>query len=468
MNSQKFEDFINSALNKLCRFIDVKEGILLFKFGKKPTDAVYIRKADTSRYIGGGNEPQNTAFVYVDAKAPDPVLCRAVDEVCDFLEKEPIDLSREQDWLYNFNAMCYYTPETLALLLRDRICDFVFKQYYIASGIDSSCLTKISETYYESESAKGLISFIYEQPNSSKGSPDSSMKSPDDSKKVELVCGLEEKNAVEFRTENAKYIRKLLAGAGDNALLFTRFGSPDDGDYRCKGYVNPNYDDAQTGFDISATPDYTIVIERQGTWTFYSGGKKIFRVRSGNILSARNELDDYIAELYDEVGAESSDFDKLKKAVRKLSAQSHGTSAVFLDLSEGIISKRKMKRLAKNGRAVRVSGDQSTIANSLCSLSRMDGALVFNYKTGDLEYINVILDGISKTAGDRSSGARHNAVSCFIDNLAVHEDVTAAAIVFSESGDCSVLTTSKAKKRLPSSRSRLKKTRKGTGVKNAQ
>ena len=179
-------------------------------------------------------------------------------------------------------------------------------------------------------------------------------------------------------------------------------------------------------------------------------------MRAGQLLCTQDKLDGCIESLKDELG--SKYIVPLDPAIRAIAQQHHGTSVIFLDLTNSDFSKTKMKTLEISGRArlikkmriiPRDGNADDTTLKAIKDVARIDGALVVDFITGELVYINVIVDGKAICKGDPASGARRNAVGCFIDNLVKENaDVKIAALIVSESRGYTVIKGSDSLKKM--------------------
>lgn len=123
-----------------------------------------------------------------------------------------------------------------------------------------------------------------------------------------------------------------------------------------------------------------------------------------------------------------------------LSRQSKGASVVFVDFSCDIVDKW-YRALATYGRAWKLQGYPAVNLTEeqqerICSLSRIDGALIVDIHSESLVYAGAVLDALGITEGLRDRGARGNSVLAHVANLALLGGVeqSIAAAVYSEDG----------------------------------
>ena len=423
MASDELKIFISSFLKNLCRFVDIEEESIGVSYNISPEYYTYLQTVIVDN--------ETVVYIYLTA-AHDTVLCTAVNEICSYIRNTySTALDSPSDLFYNPVGHFYHTPESFADLIYKDLQEKILLRYGAAFKIDFQFITSIAEEKYETQESKGTLAFLI---------------SESDFNNTVLLFDVHEK--VRIKRDNIKYIRKLFAGVGDdaNALLFKR----DEEGYYCFGYgcINPNNKE-----DMQHLSFY-ITIENRNTWTFYFAEKKIFRMRAGQLLCAQDRLDGCIESLKEELG--SKYIVPLDPAIRAIAQQHHGTSVIFLDLTNSDFSKNVMQNLQVNDRARLIkrkhiiprngNTDDPTL-KAIKDVARVDGALVVDFITGELVYINVIVDGKAIFKGDPASGARRNAIGCFIDNLVRdNADVKIAALIVSESGGYTVIKGSDSQK----------------------
>lgn len=337
-------------------------------------------------------------------------------------------------WAYDYSVHDWHEPETLAHQVHELISHQAFSWIRRGLGLDPLVMSHIADMDYETDAARGM--FIFHT-----GEPDNDCE-------TYRFCPEPD---VFFSEKNERFIRKQLAGAGDDGMMFTR----DDVDYAAKyayhGYlVLP---------DIDATANrkkqfVSVLLMRGGGWVLQIDERPILYIKHRDVYLPSDDLDS-VKEIIDEefgVGTAES----LSIVLEALRRQKHGTSAIFLDLKDQA-SKEMVERLEKYGRALRIEDvhineeGAARLERLLKQVSRIDGAQIFDLDTMCVCYVNTIVDGFALTPGQRDCGARHNALKSAIANLA-NQDSTkvakAVAVIFSEDGEISAVSASQCRQLL--------------------
>lgn len=232
-----------------------------------------------------------------------------------------------------------------------------------------------------------------------------------------------------FAEEYLRSIRKLLAGAGDNDLLFQ--DSPEIG-YVFKGYMPTEKREEGT---------WSVTFHKKNQWYISYRAIPFFSMRGGHPMIVPgsslyvNDLDYVFDQLKDEFGSTKLN-PQTRELLEKVQKQSHGAAIVFLDFTDSW-EKRWISRLYKNSRGFQVLDPSPGIESLLPDLSRMDGTIVVDAHTLKVRYIAMIVDGHVRSPGSIGRGARHNSLHTFISDIVVAPDKQvhrAAAVVFSEDG----------------------------------
>lgn len=412
MSETAFTEFMRSTMDSLSKLLNAPEGTLLFSPGEsRPGN--YHRAIP----IGGG-------VFSVSLGSPEDgkelVLREAVEVVGKALTDASVHLRPDTDGPHFFPAggASWHTPETLAEQFASRITGRIFSWVENTTGIHLPYVSLLAGMFYESDESVGTLAFWDSPPP------------PDVFERVVRPILLPEA-PVTLERGCLKAIRKHFAGVGDGGLLFIR----ENGTYVLRGYVRKEY-----------LPQMPVAVKIQGreNWRMLFNGKCVFGAKGSQAYCLKSMLQFNIELLKQELG--EAEVAALEPAIRAVSCQKHGSSIIFLDLEQAA-AREKMEALARNGRALRVQGlgltgplaDEEAVFALLKNLARVDGALVIDYPRGAVAYVDAILDGDSIVAGDAAAGARRNAVSCFIANLAIRSakarSLKAAAMVFSENGE---------------------------------
>lgn len=419
----KLADYLTSALKVLSDSLGAESGTLSYTFNENEGEKCKTYK-NTASVIVAGN--QATLYVFLNEKDKygnyhDVVLCQAVDSFCETVAK--CFMSNREKWFYDQERHYYLAAEEFAWMVHEEIQKTILCRYSVAAKINFEDIILLSEMLYESESTQGSIAFLINEGE----------YPPELLNKTLVQFSMDE--PIDFSRKNTRYIRKLLAGAGKNTLLF--ISDNQNFSFKCYGYIKS---------DISLP--YVVTFKNKFTWTLKHGISEIFRVKNRKILCTQDKLKIFVNELKSELNPFSSDI--IEKIVKKISEQRHGTSIVFMDLSS-TAHKARMDSLVKNGRAVNIKNVNPLVwvdseDKSLCALTRVDGATIIDINSQKIAYINTIVDGISIGKGDYASGARHNAITCFVDNI-IREDPNhkVAALIFSESGSFELIKGSERK-----------------------
>jgi len=349
------------------------------------------------------------------------LLCKAVDKLSEtFVIHVRIQDNKISYFNFSSHADTDDDPEVLAEYIFEGLFQSVKTFYEQSLGFDFATITAVAERAYEGDAALGRI--VLQSGN-------------DDS---EAVCLLQMvgKPDVVLEPGCARLIRRLLAGAGENGLLFAQTGET----YRFSGYLK-----------AEAVPGMPTVIEidGKGAWTLVLANQKVFRVRGNRVYMPPCPQETMGRVLVDTLGEEFLD---LIPALKVLSRQKHGTSMVLLDLDADYV-RDWMDNLAQCGRAFQVkpislqkdNEHWEEVEQLLKSVSRIDGAIIVHYPTREIRYISAIVDGQAVSGGMPDAGARHNALYAFVQNLKKQGQGQTRvspilAFVFSEDGDITPLS----------------------------
>lgn len=230
-----------------------------------------------------------------------------------------------------------------------------------------------------------------------------------------------------FSGEYIRYIRKLLAGSEDGALLFV-FSKKKPIPY----FFGVVEKDALIEFP------FRIEIIDTLKWNIIAFNNPILMSTFDGIRAcADNKLSTLEDALKKEFKKESisEDFMKLLINIKK---QKHGSSVVIVDLScqykhKNILVKR-LDNLVKHDKAIQINKSKFNITdNSITNAAKMDGTIIVDISEGKIIYLATIVDGLSKIKGDSSRGARFNSIKNFTYDIAM-ENIPIVSAVFSEDG----------------------------------
>lgn len=334
-------------------------------------------------------------------------------------------------WFPDDLGQGYHTAETLSEYLYEDTCRQVEQAYESITQLRFRLMNHLADMTYESESLKGKLVFY----------PEDVAKSgviETDSFFVRFVSGY----TVSWEEKKLKQIRKLLAGAGTKALCFT-YG---ENGYTCQGYLKEN----AGVFPICVSFD-------RAAWTLQIYGYPLFRVRAHQLKIIDTPIQRVCSALEREFDLQSSDIAGYIRALEAIQGQLHGTSLIFLNLSQQF-SRDWMNILVQRGRALPIEGlhileTEGSLQldwNGLTKLGRMDGAFVVDVSTGCVVYLSVIVDGVAIVDGLPDAGARRNSIRTWVANLVFHflpqdengisigNPPNVVAITFSEDGNMDI------------------------------
>lgn len=280
------------------------------------------------------------------------------------------------------------------------------------------------------------------------------MQDMPDGMKENMTASFQQK--LSFCEKELRQIRKLLAGAGDDMLVFTYDGNRKN--YICKGYMQ-------------GTKDVPVRIEfKRGGWVLHYNGRALFKACAAHQLKVvESPLQIVYEALEKEFGANvRCAFETGNNGSPILSAfleQSHGSSLIFLDLEQNC-SNEWIHTLVDNFRAFPVAGLNPDVKKyidekRLTALGRMDGAYIVDTNTKEISHLSVIVDGLAIVKGLLDAGARRNSLLMWITNLIAlflmqsGNDVRidtrpkVVAVAFSEDGTINTFTGEDALTLLP-------------------
>ena len=365
----------------------------------------------------------------------DPVVYAMMNEVYENLVRirTTVILEASDVFFINEETYCAYTPASFSRDIYRSACKKLFDEYGALIGIELELVADIMSDSYENKRPKGILAFT---------------RCQSDSVSHLLNTKFTYQNYGIFNSENKRFIRKLLEGAGDGILVLAYDDNKQE--YCCLGYA-----------DRVHKSDFSCFFAALGreTWELYYASRQVFRSRMYNVMCLRDEVETCFCQLKAELGTES--IDNLYNAIKAISRQMHGTSVVLVDLEQTAV-KEHIEKLENARRALRVKdlfvkgGNKESEKTSenvrnkngedylypeLTRITSMDGALILDYPRAEITHINVVVDGMAEyVQGDPSGGARKNSLTCFVANL-IHEcpNTKVAALIFSEDGGCKIV-----------------------------
>lgn len=292
----------------------------------------------------------------------------------------------------------------------------IVNDFRMTYGLDFSLIDDLSARSYEKGHCCGKLLFIPEM-------------EVDINK--QLSIRIQSKNEIYLSPKNLKQIRKLLAGAGDNTLVFQKT----EGGYAVRGY-------ARTpccllwGWQIHICG----VLEWYVGYCTDKAHVDLFKF----VRNIPQVLYDPVEVAYSELVGEFPHLANsavVKDQIRYASEQSHGTSLIYVDLDNNYVNER-LEQLFSCERSLLAN---MAYAKDLKSISGMDGGVIIDVSKCDnnisVVYVAAIVDGIAITSGLLDRGARHNSIYTFVTNLADQTNNqigVICALVFSEDGGITV------------------------------
>lgn len=439
MSVQLFEGFMEEVIRNLERKLKAPEYSLLFLRNadpENPPQAYFCREIcfddeEELNYLIGfrkcpPGESAGSRFL-LDVAVKELFLL--FSDPVRFRQRGKIQNAPADRWFYDHTCHRWHCSHTLAQVVYEAICQDAFQQISACLNVSLLTVSSIANMAYEKDDAKGCIVFYSGPPEKLTYSTHA------------YPCG-----KISFCEENRRFIRKQFAGAGDDGLLFISEGTGSDQAYIYHGYL------------AEASLKNAFIEARlhgKGIWDLYIGGRPLFRVKSRDLFMLDDPLAPVIKDIITEFGFGTAA--ELTPALRALAEQGHGTSIIILDTQDKA-SQDMLERLKESGRALRIediriapfpaSKDE---ADSLCKLlkniSRVDGALICDYREKCIRYVNVIVDGLALLTDQTfyAFGSRHNALFTAIANLVDQDEtgkIKAAAVIFSEDGDVSCVSAS--------------------------
>lgn len=239
-------------------------------------------------------------------------------------------------------------------------------------------------------------------------------------------------------SKNLKQIRKLLAGAGENTLIFqrTKYG------YAVKGYGRPPCQ-LLLGWHIQihGVLEWSVGYCGFQNTDLFKLVRDVPQVIFDPVASALSSLVEEFPHLKGNGMVEAQ--------IRYANSQEHGTALIFVDF-ENEIAQKRITRLYDYERSLKA--DIKDISD-LKAISAMDGGIVIDVNKRALNgssvaFVSTIVDGLVNTTGLLDRGARHNSIHTFVANIAEEtggQSGVVCALVFSEDGGIVVFRGSQIK-----------------------
>lgn len=442
MPSGEFFSFMNAALTRLTALLGSQDGTLHIVPGKMAVP--FERRIILGNQAGelpielDRVPPERCATLSwknrKGATIPPCVLADAsMQIISQYLSQVDVNILEQnlQEWFpYGFGDG-FHTPNTLAWELYNDISAKVEGQYEYITQIDFGLVSSLLDMTYESESLVGQLGFfLHDMP---------------DKMKENMTANFHQE--LNFCEDELRQIRKLLAGAGDDLLVFTYDGNRKN--YICKGYMQ-------------RTKDVPVRIEfKCGGWVLHYNGRALFKACAAHQLKVvESPLQVVYGALEKEFGAEVrcafETGDNGSPILPAFLEQSHGSSLIFLDLEQNY-SKEWIHALVDNFRAFPVDGlnpDAKKYIDEkrLTALGRMDGAYIVDTNTKEISHLSVIVDGLAIVKGLLDAGARRNSLLMWVTNLIalflmqsgkdvrINTRPKVVAVAFSEDGTISTFT----------------------------
>jgi len=431
MPSQAFFEFMNQTMLKLTRLLGSQDKSL--KLSCYTGQQTLGQRICLDRQAKNGN---SVVLSWEDrmGKSVQPCVLawfamRAVSRL--LLDTCDISFEADSQWFPDDLGQGYHTPETLSEYLYEDTCRQVEQAYEVITQFRFRLMNRLADMTYESEPLKGKLAFF---PDEALG--DSSLEPGHFFVRFASNC------TIPWEEKNLKQIRKLLAGAGTKALCFI-YGQ---NGYICQGYLKEG---------ASAFP--VCVSFEGGSWKLLLHGCPLFQVCAHQLKVIDDPIQQVCSALENEFGSTSFNASEYIPALRAIRGQLHGSSLIFLDLSQKF-SQEWMDILVGRGRALPIEGlhiletegNPKLDSKGLTELGRMDGAFVVDVYSGCISYLSTIVDGLAIVDGLPDAGARRNSIYTWVANLifsflpfceggiSVVDSPKVVAVTFSEDGNMDI------------------------------
>lgn len=278
-------------------------------------------------------------------------------------------------------------------------------------GVPFSLIDELSLKPYEGEPASGNLIFL---------DSDDSLSS-DNANDTFLWRINGQDDWASFAKSNLRQIRKIMAGAGDDALLFVR---GDDGNAHFRGVVKEQ---------MSRNFPLRISIRKAMAWDFFICNKCAFSSLMGDLIAYKEfNAEDVVCKVKDEFDNPQYDYSSLTKAIKNISTQKHGTSAIIIDCDNCSDCFQKRLDLLMNAQRL-IKIETGSQFDNFKAVTRMDGAIILGLD-GKPYYLAVLVDGNTVVKGSVERGARYNSIKNFTALAAKDYETKIVSVVFSEDG----------------------------------
>lgn len=397
MTEEFFIKYVTEAADTGAQLMDAGEGV--FEVGPVPMDAV---RYNDSFYFG----EKRIGLGLRKHVAPSFLLDAFIDVTIERIRSNSFPMEAGPNGLFVPSVDGPCTPRQWGEDLYRDVQNRLIQSFSLGLSLEFELINSLSAQRYEGASCSGGIVF-----ESDEGANVNNR----------LSMSIQAADVIAFKKDMLRQIRKLLAGTGGDFLVFHRQGQH----YVCKGYCSES-----TSAQFQWKVRFTDVLD----WEFCHYGTPLFRFLQNDPKVIRDPIAPVLEALEGEFGP-SFNAARARILLQCGSEQSHGTALIFLDFGNKHI-KDWINRLYRNKRTIRLTSCQS-MGDAVRRLSGMDGALLINAHTMEVEYFTTIVDGHAVVEGDLARGARHNGILTFVSDLiksSPYRSSRLAAVVFSEDG----------------------------------
>lgn len=409
MRNDKFLAFMQEVLLNCNAMLNASPGLMI---SQSVTDATVLH---TISFAG------MTYYLTLCSESNNILLHRLADVIADRLAQISEELNTPEG---SFLLQNWPVSNDVEHIAQDYCADMrneIVNDFRMTYGLDFSLVDDLSARAYEKSHCCGKLLFI----------PEMELNIDE-----QLSIKIQSKNEIYLSPKNLKQIRKLLAGAGDNTLVFQKTK----GGYAIRGYaITPCC--LLWGWQIHICG----VLEWYVGYCTDKTQVDLFKF----VRNIPQVLCDPVEVAYSELVGEFPHLARntvVKEQIRYANEQSHGTSLIYVDLDNNLVSER-LEQLFSCERSLLA---KMAHTKDLKSISGMDGAVIINVSkcenAASVVYVAAIVDGIAITSGLLDRGARHNSIYTFVTNLAdntKHQIGVVCALVFSEDGGITVFRGSK-------------------------
>lgn len=410
----EFINYLNKVVEEIIRFIcsnnfnNKKDLIRVFELGDEDVTA-----GKSITCTGCFNESPVVLYTSLDETDEGFLLIHWI-----LIQLQTTILANLNEANYK-NSYCFYsehnrplTPKEAAEYVYEITNTALSNTFKEMIGIQFNDLDLLSLTNYESKKPKGELVFV---------NIDNKLN-----ELRELCVWTVDDTNITFNESNIKYIRKLLVGCADGALLFVKDSEHDVPFFL--GVVN--------SYNKDKLPIH-VFIKGYLKWSLTINGKEAFR-KNYNRLSIKNDItaDDIMSAITTEFSRTKVEKDNILNLINSLCECEHGAALVLLDGTNSNSSilnwlgdLKKFKKMISIETS-NFDGNYSFFEKT----SAMDGAVVLDVTTAKVISVGAIVDGKTKVEGDPSRGSRYNSLKNFTYIMAEFGEPI-VTVVFSEDGD---------------------------------